>query len=564
MDHKAAVNPKAGISLLLNKNPTIRSSNGTSILNSEPLKTNKRPIQPKKSFNILIGLTGSVATIKLIDLVENIRLSFPTKVRLNDIDYICNFKIKVVMTDNAKHFMKKERISNHSKELNIEAILDDADEWSSWKEIGDPVLHIELRKWADLFVIAPLDANTMAKMSNGICDNLLTCVVRAWDIRKPLLFCPAMNCHMYEHPLTKLQLAKLDSFGYVCIDPVEKRLACGDVGIGGMSSVETITKNIIDFLTNTHPINQKGDEFSGLVKNNLGLCNGLTSRSAKHNDDRTPTDIICSNHSSPSKKNLSPNIDLIVNISELSMKFNSEAKSKDFPVNSLIKPTGTLSTNPNSLILNLNNDGKKLPTTKTRTKQGSLSPKAVKTYSRADRLDPTDILPDIDIHNLDPSLLLEQSMKDKGPIYETVSPSMNDSKIYHETVKSHPNNNNVPATNSQLFTDEHLKRLFKSDINSSVLNLNKFLTLCNNKEKSCFTCIICKHDYKNRKSMSRHFKEQHAQGPIYRCKPCNVSYKRKDNLAKHNKEMHPNDNTLADETALDLSIQIPLPSELDL
>lgn len=60
-------------------------------------------------------------------------------------------------------------------------VFTDENEWSTWQKRGDPVLHIELRKWADMILIAPLSANTMAKIVNGICDNLLTCVMRAWD-----------------------------------------------------------------------------------------------------------------------------------------------------------------------------------------------------------------------------------------------------------------------------------------------------------------------------------------------------------------------------------------------
>lgn len=63
----------------------------------------------------------------------------------------------------------------------------DEEEWRQWKVVGDPVLHIELRRWADVLLLAPLSANTLAKVSNGLCDNLLTCVVRAWDFAKPLL-----------------------------------------------------------------------------------------------------------------------------------------------------------------------------------------------------------------------------------------------------------------------------------------------------------------------------------------------------------------------------------------
>lgn len=85
----------------------------------------------------------------------------------------------------------------------------DEDEWAAWGRRGDPVLHIQLRDWAQAMVIAPLDANTMAKIAQGLCDNLLTCIVRAWDVARPLVFCPAMNTHMYKHPLTMRHTAML-------------------------------------------------------------------------------------------------------------------------------------------------------------------------------------------------------------------------------------------------------------------------------------------------------------------------------------------------------------------
>ncbi|XP_071392349.1 phosphopantothenoylcysteine decarboxylase isoform X2 [Centroberyx affinis] len=124
-----------------------------------------------------------------------------------------------------------------------------------WTQRSDPVLHIELRRWADLFVIAPLDANTLGKISNGICDNLLTCVVRAWDTSRPLLFCPAMNTAMWQHPITARQVASLKEFGYVEIPCISKKLVCGDEGKGAMAEVSTIVNVVKQHL-------QKYDESS--------------------------------------------------------------------------------------------------------------------------------------------------------------------------------------------------------------------------------------------------------------------------------------------------------------
>jgi len=113
------------------------------------------------------------------------------------------------------------------------------DEWKGWTKIGDPVLHIQLRDWADVLVIAPLSAHTLGKISNGLCDDTLTCVVRAWDFGtvdtciagqslttttgttpqqrqrrgpKPLVLAPAMNTAMWTHPLTQTQLNIIQGF----------------------------------------------------------------------------------------------------------------------------------------------------------------------------------------------------------------------------------------------------------------------------------------------------------------------------------------------------------------
>ena len=140
----------------------------------------------------------------------------------------------------------------------------DSDEWPREGQVGviseyhrqDPVIHIELRKWADCLLIAPISANTLAKIFNGICDNLLTSVVRAWDFSKPIVVAPAMNTAMWNHPLTSEQLDKIASWGAVIVHPVSKTLACGDIGVGALASVEDIlvkVKKCIGFVDGITP-----------------------------------------------------------------------------------------------------------------------------------------------------------------------------------------------------------------------------------------------------------------------------------------------------------------------
>lgn len=183
----------------------------------------------KPTKNILIGCTASVATIKIPLLVESLKSS--------KFDFI----IKVVTTERARHFFDP-------KELTTVELYTDEDEWSAWQKRGDPVVHIDLGKWADLMVLAPLGANSLAKIANGLCDNLLLCTVRAWDFSKPLLFCPAMNTRMYDHPLTAQQINVMKSWGYKEVPCIAKTLMCGDTGNGAMAEVGTIVEFVLKAL----------------------------------------------------------------------------------------------------------------------------------------------------------------------------------------------------------------------------------------------------------------------------------------------------------------------------
>ena len=161
------------------------------------------------------------------------------------------------------------------------------DEWKDWQKLGDPVLHIDLRNWADVLVVAPLSAHTLAKFSGGLCDDTLSCVVRAWDFGqrrydvsvpshssedsksrksgKPIFLAPAMNTYMWQHPLTQSQLDTVQNFSNSIADhdddedrrnknsdikdssgivriiaPQVKTLACGEIGDGALASVDSL------------------------------------------------------------------------------------------------------------------------------------------------------------------------------------------------------------------------------------------------------------------------------------------------------------------------------------
>ena len=150
--------------------------------------------------NVLLGVTGSVAAIKAPLLYG----------RLKSLGH----SVKVVATQASLYFFDPAAIDPLEPARparNPAAVVLDEDEWPGRAEgrryaRDDDVLHIELRRWADLFVIAPLDANTLAKLACGLADNCLTCVWRAWDVSRPVLLAPAMNTLMWQHPLTARHL----------------------------------------------------------------------------------------------------------------------------------------------------------------------------------------------------------------------------------------------------------------------------------------------------------------------------------------------------------------------
>lgn len=162
-------------------NDTKNNTNQNTITDLQPpkleAKSNEKPRfrgPSNQKINILLGLSGSVAAIKAEPLFE---LLIPFS------------NVILVPTFHSQHFFSKEKLmEKYSTPKKDEFLIyTDEDEWKLWTNLQDDVLHIELRKWADLLLIAPLDANTCAKIVGGFSDNLLTCVIRAWEYSKPFL-----------------------------------------------------------------------------------------------------------------------------------------------------------------------------------------------------------------------------------------------------------------------------------------------------------------------------------------------------------------------------------------
>ncbi|OJD29945.1 phosphopantothenoylcysteine decarboxylase [Diplodia corticola] len=236
-----------------------------------PLTASAHQHDTKK--HLLLASSGSVATIKLPSIVTALA---PHR----------NLSIRIVLTGSAAAFLAGQSAEQPDLAAvaalpNVDGVYLDADEWREPWVRGNSILHIELRRWADILVVAPLSANTMAKMVGGVCDGLLLSTVRAWDTmgvldpvrlpdvegvegavggggeeggaavvrtrKKRIVVAPAMNTAMWEHPVTAKQVRVLEeewgvaNGGWVeVLRPIEKTIACGDTGSGGMKEWKEI------------------------------------------------------------------------------------------------------------------------------------------------------------------------------------------------------------------------------------------------------------------------------------------------------------------------------------
>jgi phosphopantothenoylcysteine decarboxylase / phosphopantothenate---cysteine ligase len=172
---------------------------------------------------VLLGVCGSIAAYKIATLV---RLLVKAEA-----------EVRIIMTPSASAFIGPVTLATLSKNpVLIDFIKNEQGEWNN---------HVELGLWADLFLIAPASANTLAKMANGLCDNLL--LATYLSARCPVILAPAMDLDMYRHPGTKQNLEKLASFGHTIIEPEEGELASGLSGKGRMAEPESLFSHIETF-----------------------------------------------------------------------------------------------------------------------------------------------------------------------------------------------------------------------------------------------------------------------------------------------------------------------------
>ncbi|NQT33184.1 MAG: hypothetical protein HQ594_05880 [Candidatus Omnitrophica bacterium] len=166
--------------------------------------------------NILLGVTGSIASYKACDLVGMFRKK--------------GFTVRCVMTRDAKWFVTPLALETLSGQTVYRDMF-------KLPEKRDTV-HISLVEEADVILVAPATADIIGKVASGICDELLTCTICAADC--PVIFAPAMNDKMYTNPIVQDKIEYLKGKGYHFIDPVEGHLACGRSGIGHIAPLEKI------------------------------------------------------------------------------------------------------------------------------------------------------------------------------------------------------------------------------------------------------------------------------------------------------------------------------------
>ena len=177
--------------------------------------------------NILLAVTGSISAYKAADLTSQL-----TKL---------GHQVKILMTPAATAFITPLTLQVLSKQAVLVEVMTEDD--------PKQIQHIDLGKEADLFLVAPASANTIAKLAIGLADNMVTSTALALPQGTKKILAPAMNTKMLEHPATQRNLKLIQDYGYQIIQPRHATLACGDQGSGALASIETILTTIQESLS---------------------------------------------------------------------------------------------------------------------------------------------------------------------------------------------------------------------------------------------------------------------------------------------------------------------------
>jgi phosphopantothenoylcysteine decarboxylase len=273
--------PAVNFKVSTNKSNSNLSGRGAKLLGQKPVQHQSRETLRSDPFtfdhrddkiHVLLCASGSVATIKIPNMI-------------NALARHGNVRIRLIFTTAAANFLQGQSaeqpsIADIEAWPNVDGVYFDADEWAEPWVRGNKILHIELRRWADIMVIAPFSANELAKLTQGRSDNLLLSVARAWDTtglidpvrdipgvrwpeeqtgarrKKRILVAPSMNTAMWFQPITKQQVHVLEeewgakNGGWVeVLQPMEKELACGDIGGGAMKDWRDIVSIIEERLS---------------------------------------------------------------------------------------------------------------------------------------------------------------------------------------------------------------------------------------------------------------------------------------------------------------------------
>jgi len=176
-----------------------------------------------KGKKILLGITGSIAAYKAVFLL---------RILVRE-----GAEVKVLLTPFADKFVTKGTLATLSNNPVLSEFFKEDGTWNS---------HVDLGNWADLFLIAPLTASTMAKMASGQADNLLIATYLA--AKCPVVFAPAMDLDMVKHPSTQKNISILQSYGNILIDPATGELASGLSGKGRLEEPEIILQKILPII----------------------------------------------------------------------------------------------------------------------------------------------------------------------------------------------------------------------------------------------------------------------------------------------------------------------------